>query len=176
MSVLDALILVVLAAGLLRGFSTGIIRQVIGVAGLLFAFILGLQLMHPTGAAVSGSLGVSPSVAPLVGFVLVFLAVQVAVFALTRFVETLAGVLRLTVVNRLLGALFGVFKAAIVLSVLFLILAYFGVPGSNVRQGSAFYEPVASVLPGAWDYMSERMPEVERLSDRFGRRVEARLP
>lgn len=173
---LDLFILVVLAAALVRGFATGVIRQVASIAGIVLAFILGVQLMRPAGGLVAGSLGVSDAVAPLAGFLLVFLAVQVAMFALVRTVETVVGALKLTVVNRAAGGLFGAFKGALALGVLFLVLGYVGIPGPNARAGSALYEPVASVLPEAWDYFSERMPQVEALSHKFGEHVRERLP
>ena len=175
MHTLDVLILIMLAIGLMRGFATGVIRQAASIVGLLAAFVLSVQLMEPTGVLVTESLDVSPSVAPLVGFVLVFLAVQVAVFALARIVENLVGALRLTVVNRVLGGVVGAFKAALALSVLFLVIGSFGVPEEPAQEASLFYDPVSSALPAAWDYVSDRLPEVERLSEKFGDRVARHL-
>ncbi len=168
MNTLDVLIGIVLAGGLLIGLRSGFIKQALSFAGMIVAFLLALNLMHAAGALVTTSLGISEDIAPLLGFALVFLAVQVLVFALARLVETVAGALKLSGVNRLLGGAVGAFKAALLLSVAFLVLARLQVPTEETRDASALYDPVASVLPAAWDYFSEVFPEVERLSDRFG--------
>ncbi|QXD16081.1 CvpA family protein [Rhodocaloribacter litoris] len=173
MNTLDLLILFILLAGAVHGFSTGLIRQVASVVSLVLAFILGVQFMTPVGDMAAESLGLSDRIAPLVGFILVFMAIQIAVFALARMVEGLVGVLKLTFLNRLGGGALGAFKAALALSVVFLVLHYVGLPGEELEQGSVLYDPVAGVLPRAWDYVSERVPQVESLSEKFGEHVRA---
>lgn len=168
MNLLDFLILPVLLGGFVSGYSTGLIRQVASLLGMILAFVLGVHLMEPVGAMVSGSLGLSERVAPLVGFVLVFLGIQVVVFALAKMVEALVGALKLTLVNRLLGGGLGVVKSALLLSVTFLVLQYVQLPGASLREGSWLYEPVASSLPRAWAYLSDNVPQVESLSEKFG--------
>ncbi len=176
MNILDLVILFALAAGVVHGFSTGLIRQVASIVGLALAFILAVQLMGTVGQMASNSLGLSENVGPLVGFVLVFLAVQVAVFALAKMAEGLIGALRLSTVNRALGGALGALKAALALSVLFLVLSYVDLPGEKLARDSTLYVPVAGVLPQTWDYVSERFPKVERLSDRFGQRLRTAIP
>ncbi|MFQ5571869.1 MAG: CvpA family protein [Rhodothermales bacterium] len=176
MNTLDLLILGALAGGLFMGYRSGLIKQVLSFVGLIVAFVLSLSLMQGVGAMAAGSLGISEKIAPLVGFVIVFLAVQVGVFALIRLAEGLVGVLRLTSLNRLLGGGVGAFKAALILSVVFLVLGYLGVPSEKTRERSAFYEPISTVMPAAWDYMASAFPQVEQISERFGRELEDRVP
>ena len=168
MTTLDLIIVAALAVGMARGVWTGVIRQVTGLIGLLLAFVLAVRLMTPVGALVADSIGVSPRVAPIVGFVLVFLVVQIAVVAIARATERLVGVLRLGFVNRLAGGAFGAFKAALLLSVLFLVLAPLSLPDGEARASSVLYEPVAGVLPTAWDTVADHWPRVQHLAERFG--------
>ena len=176
MNTLDLMILLVLVGGMIHGFSTGLIKQVASLAGLVIAFIVSVQLMHPVGGAAADSLGISSEIAPLVGFVLVFLGVQLVVFALAKTVESLVGALHLTGINRLLGGALGAFKAALLASVLFLVLRYVELPSQELQQDSMLYPSVSVLLPGAWDYVSDVLPEVQRLSERFGEQVGTRLP
>ncbi len=176
MNTLDLLIVIVLAGGLALGFRSGLIKQAVGFAGLVLAFVLSLHLMQAVGGMLTDSLGISKDIAPLVGFVLVFLLVEVAAFAVVRLVEALVGALRLTTVNRFLGGAVGAFKAAIVMSVVFLVLGKLQVPSEQTRQASALYAPVSTVLPTAWDYVTAAFPQFESLAERFGDGIEARLP
>lgn len=175
MNTLDILILLALTGGLIVGLRAGLIKQVLSFAGLIVAFVLSFQLMNVVGAMAAASLGISDEIAPLVGFVLVFLAVQVAVFALIRSLQAIVGALKLSGVNRVLGGAVGAFKASLAMSVLFMVLGYLNVPSQETRDTSAFYEPVATMVPAAWDYVATAIPQIEQVSERFGRDVEDQI-
>ena len=175
MNTIDFIILIALAGGLVVGLRAGLIKQVLSFAGLIVAFVLSFQLMQPVGEMAAGSLGISADIAPLVGFVLVFLAVQVAVFALIRSLQALVGALKLSGVNRLLGGAVGAFKASLALSVLFLVLGNLEVPSEETREESAFYESVATMVPATWDYLAEAIPQLEQVSEKFGNEVKEQI-
>lgn len=172
---LDWLIVVALAVGLARGMYVGAVRQVASIAGLIVAFVVSVQLMHPVGDIAGQSLGLSEAAAPLVGFVVVFSTVQLIVFGVARMLESALESLHLSLANRAAGAALGAFKAALLMSVLFLVTTQLDVPDEQAQQESALYGPVASVLPGTWDYAAAYLPKVKRASDAFGRRVRPAL-
>lgn len=176
MATLDLLILLALAAGVVAGLRSGMIRQVLSFAGLIVAFLLAMQLMQTAGAMAVASLGIADEIAPLVGFVLVFLAVQLAVFVLGRLLEAVIGALKLGFFNRVLGGGVGAFKAAVSLSVLFLVLGSFQIPSEEARAESTLYAPVATVLPAAWDYVGEAFPHVDSLTTGVGEQIQEHLP
>ena len=175
MHTLDILILIALAGGLLVGLRAGLIKQVLSFAGLIVAFVLSFQLMKPVGAMAAGSLGIANDIAPLVGFVVVFLAVQAAVFALIRSLQALVGALKMSGVNRLLGGAVGAFKVSLALSVLFLVLGNLDMPSEETREESAFYEAVATIVPATWDYLASAVPQLGQVSERFGNEVKEQI-
>ena len=164
---LDWFILALVGLGMARGFMTGGVRQVTSVVGFVLAVVVGISAMEPVGRVVVESLGLSPRVGPLIGFMLVFLAVQVGVWLVIRATEALLGAIKLSLLNRLLGALVGGFKAVLLLSLLFLVLRVFDLPGPDARRASPLYAPVAELLPAAWDFVVARAPEARKLVDRF---------
>ena len=167
MGILDLLILAGLAVGAVRGFGTGALRQVAGLVGVLLAFLVALQLMEPAGEMVVSSLGVSERVGPLLGFLVVFLLVQALAYAVVRAARGLLKTLGLSFVDRIAGGALGALKAALLLSVLFLVLGTFEIPEQTVRRQSDLYGPVASVLPAAWSLVSDNWQEVESLAEKF---------
>ncbi len=173
MNTLDILILVALGAGVVHGFTTGLIRQVSSVVGLILSFVMAARFMVSVADAASRLLGISEDLAPLVGFILVFILIQIIAFALAKMVESVIGALKLTTVNRALGGAFGAVKAALVLSVLFLVLDYVNLPGDAIESKSSFYSPVAGLFPKAWDFASEKWPQVESMSQKFGKEIES---
>ena len=175
MTYLDWFIMIAVAGGLVRGLMVGAIRQVASIVGLVLSFILAVQLMRPIGDMTVESMGVSQSTAPLVGFVVVFAGVQLLVVALARTLEAVVESLHLSFANRAAGGALGAFKAALILSVLFLVTTHAGIPDQKTQGNSVLYSPVANVLPGTWDYVAAYLPAVRQASDAFGRDVRPRL-
>lgn len=175
LTLLDWFIVVVMAGGLARGMYVGAVRQVASIAGLIVAFVVSVQLMHPVGEITAQSLGLSEAAVPLVGFVVVFAGVQLIVFGVARMLESALESLHLSLANRAAGGALGAFKAALLMSVLFLVTTQLNVPDEQSQQESTLYGPVASVLPDTWDYAAAYLPKVKRASDAFGRRVRPAL-
>jgi membrane protein required for colicin V production len=107
-------------------------------------------------------------VAPIAGFVVIFVGVQLVFLALSRLLEQVLETLSLSLVNRAAGGALGGFKAALLLSVLFLILAGMDMPGKKTRKQSSLYSPVARALPKTLDAASPYFPAAKRASDTFG--------
>jgi membrane protein required for colicin V production len=175
LAALDWFILVILAGGLIRGFMVGAVRQVASLLGLLLAFFLSVQLMHPVGALIVSSLGLSEAVAPIAGFIVIFVGVQLLFLALSRLLERVLETLSLSLVNRAAGGALGGFKAALLLSVLFLVLAGMEMPSKQVRQRSVLYSPVAKALPETLDAASPYLPAAQRASETFGQTVRPQI-
>lgn len=169
---LDLVILVVLAFGLVRGFTTGVIRQIATLIGLIAAFLVGVRFMQPAGEMLAASLGLSEGVSPLLAFMLLFAAVQLILLGIVRFVEGVIGLLHLSAVNRLLGGLLGAAKGALVLSLIFLALNFFGFPDDEARQASLFYDPVASTLPTTWETVETHVRNAEAVTEPFTRHLQ----
>lgn len=171
MNTLDILIFLSLIGGLVVGLRVGLIKQVLSFVGLILAFVLSLHLMKSIGEMAAGSLGLSEDIAPMLGFMLVFTAVQVGVFGLIRLLHSIIGALRLTGVNRILGGAVGAFKASLTLSVAFLVLGSVEVPSQKTREGSAFYAPMATMVPATWDYVAAYIPQFKQVSEQFGKEI-----
>jgi membrane protein required for colicin V production len=171
----DILIAAAIIIGVWRGLSTGVIRQLAGIAGIIIAFVMGVQLMGPIGEALSGVLGISEGVGRVLAFILIVIGVHVLLAITARLLETILGILRLSSIERGLGGVLGGVKAALIASVVLLVLAVFDVPSERSRTQSALYKPVAGLLPEAWDFLAEHLPAMKEIADEFGRDVAERL-
>ena len=175
MNWIDLLVLVLLAVGIFRGFSTGIVRQVLGILGVVLAFALGLQLMTPVGSMLEAQAGIPEGFGPITAFILIFLILLLGARLASRVIESTLKLLRLSTVNRIAGGLFGAFQATLLLSLLFLVLLEIGLPSEQARAESQLFEPVAAVFPVAWDEAVGRWPRAKQVSEEFGARIEAEL-
>ncbi len=154
----DLLIAAVVLAGAVSGWRSGALRQIAGVAAFLGALLVGLWLMDEVGAMLAASLDLSARVAPLAGFIVLFIGVQVAVAAVVRMVEGALDAAKIGVVNRAGGAVIGALRSALVVSAVLVPLRFANVPSAEARAASVLYEPVSRVLPMSRAVAGERLP------------------
>ena len=175
LTVLDWFILAILLGGLIRGYLVGAVRQVAGLLGLVAALLFSVEFMGSVGALIVASLGLAESVAPLAGFTVLFLGVYLLFLALARLLEQLFETLSLSPLNRAAGGAVGGIKAALLLSLLFLVLGGLELPEQETRNDSALYRPVAQLLPRTIEATEAWFPAAKRAADQLGRQVRSRV-
>ena len=107
MILLDVFCVVVILFFLIRGLLKGLLNSVFWLAGLLCAGFIAYILYRPVGSAVAAAIGFGPTLVPLLAFLIMFFLIT-GVFAFVGKMTTRAAqTLRLSIVNRLLGAGFG---------------------------------------------------------------------
>lgn len=175
LTVLDWVILLILLGGGIRGYMVGAVRQVGSVLGIGTALLVSVEFMDSVGALVVSSIGLSDSLAPLAGFTVLFLGVYLLFIALARLVEQVFETLSLSIVNQILGGAVGGGKAALLLSLLFLVLGGMELPQQETRAESVFYQPVAELLPRTIEATENWMPAAKEAADQLGRQVRSRV-
>ena len=106
MTVIDIIILVLLALAVFKGIKDGLMRQLGGIVGL----ILGIFLAGRFSAMLSGWLQrvaptLSESVVKVLSFIVIIVVVCLCVVLLSRLLEKVIKITTLGWINRLLGAL-----------------------------------------------------------------------
>jgi len=172
---LDWVILLILLGGLLRGYMVGAVRQVGSVIGIVAALLFSVEFMDSVGALIVSSVGLSDTLGPLAGFTVLFLGVYLLFLALARLVEQVLQSFSLSVVNKVLGGAVGSIKAALLLSLLFLVLAGMELPEEETRTDSAFYRPIAELLPKTIEAAEEWVPAAKKAADQLGRQVRSNV-
>lgn len=149
MNYIDLIILVPLLWGAVRGFMKGFI---IGISGLL-ALILGIYgavlLSDRLGVYLAEAHGLEGAMMPVVAFALVFIAIVVGIHFLGKLIQKAVQLAALGLVDKLAGGIFGIAKAALILSVVILLVekadAYFEFLPRDQMAESALYEPLADI-------------------------------
>ena len=165
---LDIAIIVVLVLGLVRGAAIGLIRQTTNLVGLALTIILSVTLTRPVGLIIQSETGWPHEASLAVAFLAIFLVVKLATVLVAKSADSAVDALHLGWVNRLSGSLFGGFKAALLLSIVFLVLGLAKWPDHETSRQSSFYDPVAALLPQTWDYVSGKAP----ILDEYRKKIE----
>jgi membrane protein required for colicin V production len=150
-NLLDIILLIPLLWFGYNGYKKGLIIEISSLA----AFILGLYFAFYFSNFTAGYLrqffNIQPKYMAAVSFIVTFIGVVIIVLALAKLLEKFINILMLGFVNKLLGAVFGMLKGALFLSVIILIINYFDAGKSIVKPEAAkksiFYEPVQSLAP-----------------------------
>lgn len=161
MNILDLIILLPIAYFVFRGFSRGIIREILSLVGIILAVFITFRYMDPVSGLISPLFDESSDIVPLVAGILLFIVTLLCVHLCTLLLEKFMKVLHLNFLNRISGALFGGLKSAVVISACLLLLAGFNTPGEETRNSSLTYAYILYLAPGVYNAIATVYPGAE---------------
>jgi uncharacterized membrane protein required for colicin V production len=127
-SVFDLLTIFVLLAFFVAGYIQGTIRRLLGIASILFSFLLAAQLREPFGNYLAGEWAhLPPEYSVMLGFGFVFVVgALVSTILIQALYDKVVISERYEVVDDILGGALGVLQALIIIAVMITILdSYF---------------------------------------------------
>ena len=152
MNYLDIIILVPMAWAAYRGFTKGFIIEIFGLLALAVGIYGSIHFSDYTAVWLREEFEMSSEFLPVISFSLTFLALVIVVHLLGKTVEKVAHIASLKLANKLFGSLFGLLKAALILSAVLIVLknidakAQF-LPQDKIKE-SLLFEPVHNLV--AW--------------------------
>jgi membrane protein required for colicin V production len=133
----DLLIVLLLFGMFVLGFIQGTIRRLLGIASILFSFLLAANLQGPLGDFLAQNwTQFEPQYAVMVGFGTVFVAASIAfTLVIQAYYTKLPLFEKYTFIDEILGGLLGVLQGVIILGAVIIILdSFFAVPGLPKRD------------------------------------------
>jgi membrane protein required for colicin V production len=134
MNWLDILILVAIALATVGGLAIGIIRAALTLAGLIFGVVLAGHYYIPFSHVLDSFL--QPTVAKVVAFTIILVAVLVVAALLAIFLRRGASMIKLGWADRLGGAVFGLLLGALFCGCLLAIWVKFVGGGGTIAQST----------------------------------------
>lgn len=171
MSYFDIIILIPLLWAGYRGFTKGVIIEVVSI----LAFVLGIwgaiHFSDYIGDYVHDN--INKKYEPVISFSIIFVAIVVGVFILGKLLEKVVNLAQLKLANKVAGAAFGVGKIVLILSFLVIIInqydAKFHFVPKEVKEDSLLYDPLMDlskkVVPAVED--SDTFKEKNSFKDLF---------
>ncbi len=144
-NLLDIIFILITFISILIGILRGFLKELLSIIFLILAVVLSILYYKNAGDIFRGSIN-SSEVANFVGFISIFFIILLAGVFITFFLKKLIVIGPIKAVDRLLGALFGFFRAALICSIiLFGILAF---PGDRkgIVSNSQFAPQVFKVI------------------------------
>jgi membrane protein required for colicin V production len=162
MKLLDVLILLPLLWGALHGYRKGLLIEIIGIAGMVVAMILGFKFLGLGMDILTPyfSDSTAKKILPYVGFSAVFFP---TIFLLNQFGYMIRRSLRFSILgtfDRLAGALVGIFTWVFGISVFFWLVNLIGIKIPSHRTDDTFLYPlVVPVAPNLITKALQLMPK-----------------
>lgn len=167
MHAIDLALMGLLALGFFSGMRSGLVRQVTGVVGGIACLLLAALLMPSFASFGSTYLHVPARMSPLVSFILLFAAGMTALHVLTSVIEGVVKFLKLNSVNKMMGGMAGSLKVALATSAFLFPFRMLDLPGTEIREASLLYTPVAEVAPWVYQTVTVWLPASKDLQNRF---------
>jgi membrane protein required for colicin V production len=150
MNMLDIILLVPLLWFAYRGFRRGLIIELASLAALLLGIFAAIHFSWFAGELLEQYFSLEEKYLAIISFAVTFIVVVLIVYSIGKLIEKMIDMVALGFVNKSLGAVFGVFKAVLVLSVVLLVITSLDkqekVLTDKAKEKSILYEPVASVV------------------------------
>mgnify|MGYP003705137423 CR=1 FL=1 len=152
-------VIAILGFSLLVGVLRGLLRELVMLIGWIAAFVLATAFSGRLTPMIPESLG--PLLASLLAYVLIFIAVLVGAGFIALLLTMLAKSAGLGLLNRLMGAGFGVLRGLIVVLALVLVAGLTPLPKEpfwkNAISSGAFETAIVAVRPWLPDELGRRI-------------------
>lgn len=153
---LDIILMAILVIALVLGIIKGLVRQLVGILAVVIGFVLGLAY-YPYPASLFQPLVAKDSVANFIGFLIIFLAVILLGWLVSRlFAKVMKGSIKF--VNHILGGFLGLLKGALVCGVLVFALLVFPMD-MEALKGSFIAPYCARVTKGIVDLIPKELKQ-----------------
>ncbi len=151
MNWIDFIIIALLAFGLIQGFIDGLIIEVAELVALVAGIWGAIHFSGWTADKLEGWFDMQSAWTGIVSFAITFIAIVIAIYLIGKIIDSLMKAISLGFVVKTLGAVFGVFKTALILSVIFVFLNTIDqkrhfLPASTISS-SFLYNPIADLVP-----------------------------
>lgn len=159
MSIIDIIILVVVAFGLIRGLMNGLVQELTILVALVLG-VIGAKMWSPElGQRISEAFTWSEKVSAAVAYAAILFGITVGLGLIGKLLTRILRAASLSGLNRLMGGLFGALKWAIIVGALLTVIDMFNdkVPiiKQEAKEQSVLYQPIQSLFGVAWDEVME---------------------
>lgn len=156
MNYFDIIIIIPLIWGAYKGFKKGIIIEVASFIALGLGIWGGMKFSSVSAKYLSEAFDIAENIMPLISFAVTFILIVIVVFTLAKMLQKIIRMVALGFVNKAAGALFGMLKFSLIMSV---IINFTNILNEQItfiepemKNSSILYEPMGRVaqiiIPG----------------------------
>ncbi len=154
-----------LAVGAWKGWSNGLLKEVLGLIGVFVGLYVAYLLYEQVGYQLAPQIGCSPTIANIIAFALIWIGVPLLLGLLGSLLTKVLEWAGLDSVNNLGGALISVIKYAIILGAFCNVLAITRLIPEQSQQNSFLFEPLKRTTSIAFDLAKSQWKNAKERTD-----------
>jgi membrane protein required for colicin V production len=159
MNYIDIIIIVILCIAMVRGFINGLVREVASLAALILGIWGAIRFSSFTAAKLYDYFDMTGKYVGIISFLITFGIIVIVIHFIGLLVDKLMEAVALGLVNKLLGIVFGLFKAVLIMSVILVVLNAIDVrrpflPKEKIEQ-SILYNSISDIAPAIFPVIGE---------------------
>jgi len=151
MGYLDIILCILLIWGLYNGYTKGLIIQMSSLLALILGVYGAIVFSNLTQGILTSNFQIDNKYIPIISFATTLIAIVIAVHFLGKVLEKSINMIALGLFNKLLGAVFGVLKVALLLSALIFVFEgldkQFSLIPQDAKSKSVLYRPMSKLIP-----------------------------
>lgn len=161
LSLLDAVLLLPLLIFLFKGLQNGLMKEAFGLAGIVVSVFLAFRYMETVTSILSSFLPEYELLLPILSAILIFIIIMTLANLLGFVLKKALSAAQIGIIDRILGAAFGMVKVGLLLSAILIFLAGFNMPSEKSRQNSVLYPYVIQIAPVTFNAVATVYPGAE---------------
>ena len=154
----DIIIGIIIGIIVLRGFMTGVVKQVASLAILLFGGWFA-KFLVPFAASLFSSFDIPPPVIHIIAYIISFILVAIVLLFFANLLTKVVKNIGLSFLNSLGGMLVGLFTALLISSLLINVIVFTDKDGwfvkEQTREDSLFFGRLEGIAPAVFPYIKQ---------------------
>jgi len=169
MNVVDLVLALILLYGVVRGFFRGFFAELASLVAFIAGIYGAVYFSHVLSDFLAERVTWNIQFVQLIAFAITFFIIVFIISLAGKFLTTAANFAMLGIINKLLGAVFGLIKVAFIISV---IIMFFGATNEDVNlveeetlEESKLFDPIKVIAPAIIPSIMREVRELEFLED-----------
>lgn len=146
MELLDIVILILIAVGVIQGLMKGFLKQLAVIVGLVAGLLIARALFDVVAEHLVTVFETSITIAQILSFILIWVLVPILCILVASVLTKAMDAIHMGWINRLLGAMFGAIKVMLLIGLAIHVLEYIDPKSEFIsetkKEASALYNPV----------------------------------
>ncbi len=171
-NLLDIILIIPLLLFAWNGYKKGFIIEVASLIALILGLYVAFFFSDFAAEMLNDLFDMNQKYVAVFAFLITFIVVIFLVLTVGKIVQKFVDILLLGFLNKLAGAVFGLLKGALLLSILIFVINYFDygeyIIKKEQREKSIFFEPIESIAPALYSWLNSNnftfeIPDKEEL-------------
>ena len=159
MNIVDIILLICFVPAVVQGFRKGFISQVIAIVSIIAGAWISFRFTSEASVWLAQYIQGSEQMLKVVSFALIFIAVLVVLALLGKLLEGAVKLVMLVWLNRLLGVVFSLLKAGLIVGLAIMLFCSlnntFGIVNEEVLNESVLFPPLKNMAYTIFPYLKE---------------------